>query len=64
MATSSWWSVAGVSSGPFRYHLLGTPVVKDIVAPKSLVLQVRANFVNSVDASDGRTYQLQTIERP
>jgi subtilase family serine protease len=47
---------------PLYYHLLGSSALYDVVAPKSPVLQVRANFVNSVDASDGKTFQLQNID--
>jgi subtilase family serine protease len=47
---------------PLYYRMLGTSAVKDIVAPTSPVLQVRANFVNSLDASGGRSYQLQTVD--
>jgi subtilase family serine protease len=47
---------------PLYYRMLGTSAVRDIVAPTSPVLQVRSNFVNSVDASGGRSYQLQTID--
>jgi subtilase family serine protease len=47
---------------PLYYHLLGTPAVKDIVAPKSPVLQVRTNYNNSVDASGGLAFLLQTID--
>jgi subtilase family serine protease len=47
---------------PLYYRLLGTSAVKDIVAPASPVLQVRTNFVNSLDASEGRSYLLQTID--
>jgi subtilase family serine protease len=47
---------------PLYYHLLGSSALLDIVAPKKPVLQVRSNFANSLDASEGRTYQLQTID--
>ena len=47
---------------PLYYRMLGTPAVRDIVAPASPVLQVRTNFVNSVDASDGRSFLLQSID--
>ncbi|MCU7728527.1 S53 family peptidase [Actinoplanes sp. KI2] len=47
---------------PSYYRKAGTAAITDIVAPKSPVLQVRTNFVNTVDASGGRSYQLQTID--
>ena len=47
---------------PSYYRAAGTNKITDIVAPKKPVLQVRTNFVNTVDASDGKSYQLQTID--
>jgi subtilase family serine protease len=47
---------------PLYYHLLGSSALYDVVAPKKPVLQARANFVNSENAADGKTYQLQTID--
>jgi subtilase family serine protease len=47
---------------PLYYRLLGTKSLHDLVAPTSPVAQVRTNFVNSVDNSQGKSYQLQTID--
>jgi subtilase family serine protease len=47
---------------PLYYKLLGTSALSDITAPKSPVQQVRSNYVNGIDASGGRSYQLQTID--
>jgi subtilase family serine protease len=47
---------------PLYYHLIGSSALLDVVAPKSPVLQVRTNFANSVDASDGLAFLLQTID--
>ncbi len=49
-------------ANPLYYKLLGTNGLRDIVAPKAPVYQVRANFVNKENASDGRTFQLQNID--
>jgi subtilase family serine protease len=47
---------------PLYYKLLDTPALHDIVAPSSPQAQVRTNYANSVDASAGYTYELQTID--
>jgi subtilase family serine protease len=47
---------------PLYYKLLGTPALHDIVAPKSPVAQVRTNYANSLDNSQGKTYELGTID--
>lgn len=47
---------------PLYYKLLGSSALFDVTAPKKPVQQVRANFVNGVDATDGKTYQLQTVD--
>ncbi len=47
---------------PLYYSLLGTNGVHDIVAPKSPVAQVRTNYVNGVDNSAGKSYELQTVD--
>jgi subtilase family serine protease len=47
---------------PLYYKLLGTPALHDVKAPTSPVAQVRTNYANSVDASEGLTYELQTID--
>ena len=47
---------------PLFYQLLGSSAISDITAPSAPRLEVRTNFVNSVDASAGRSYQLQTVD--
>jgi subtilase family serine protease len=47
---------------PLYYKLNGTGGVHDIIAPKHPVNQVRTNYVNSVDNSQGKAYILQTID--
>jgi subtilase family serine protease len=47
---------------PLYYRLLGSSALSDITAPEQPLLQVRTNFVNGVDASGGKSYQLQTID--
>jgi subtilase family serine protease len=49
-------------ANPLFYNLLGSSALSDITAPKTPVQQVRANFVNGIDPSGGRSYQLQTID--
>ena len=47
---------------PLYYKLLGSSALHDIVAPTSPVAQVRTEFVNSVDNSQGKLYRLQTVD--
>ena len=47
---------------PLYYSLLGSSALSDIRAPGKPVYQARANYVNSVDASDGRAYLLQQVD--
>ena len=47
---------------PLYYNLLGTSALHDIVAPTSPVAQVRTEFVNGVDNSQGKLYRLQTVD--
>jgi subtilase family serine protease len=47
---------------PLYYKLLGTPALHDITAPKSPVAQVRTNYANNLDNSQGKTYELGTID--
>jgi subtilase family serine protease len=47
---------------PLYYKLLGTSALHDIVAPTSPVAQVRTEFVNGVDNSQGKLYRLQTVD--
>ncbi|MFI5893604.1 protease pro-enzyme activation domain-containing protein [Actinoplanes sp. NPDC051513] len=49
-------------ANPAYYRALNSNKITDIVAPRTPVLQARANFVNGVDAADGRKFQLQTID--
>ena len=47
---------------PLYYRLLGSSALHDIVAPTSPVAQVRTDYVNLLDNSQGKTYRLQTID--
>jgi subtilase family serine protease len=47
---------------PLYYNLLGTSALTDIKAPKKPLYQARANYVNSLDASEGRAYILQQVD--
>jgi subtilase family serine protease len=47
---------------PLYYQLLGTSALHDIVAPKSPLAQVRTDYVNFLDNSEGKFYRLQTID--
>ncbi len=47
---------------PLYYKLLGRPALHDIAAPKSPVAQVRTNYANNLDNSQGKTYELGTID--
>ena len=47
---------------PLYYRMLGTSALHDIVAPTSPLAQVRTDYVNSVDNSQGKSYRLQTID--
>jgi subtilase family serine protease len=47
---------------PLYYKLLGTPALHDITAPASPLAQVRTDFVNGIDASNGLRYRLPTID--
>ncbi|MEV4346266.1 S53 family peptidase [Actinoplanes sp. NPDC049596] len=49
-------------ANPAYYRAAGTAAIDDIVAPKKPVRQVRVNYVNSVDPSEGRTYLLETVD--
>ncbi|MEU4242159.1 S53 family peptidase [Actinoplanes sp. NPDC026619] len=49
-------------ANPSYYRQAGTAAITDIVAPKKPLQQVRTNFVNSEDASDGRQFLLQTVD--
>jgi subtilase family serine protease len=47
---------------PLYYRLLGTRALHDIVHPHSPVTQVRTDFTNFLNAAQGRTFRLQTID--
>ncbi len=47
---------------PLYYSLLGTSALHDLVAPKHPVSEVRTDFVNGLNPSDGLKFQLQTID--
>lgn len=47
---------------PLYYSLLGTKGLHDLVAPTAPVAQVRTNYVNGVDDSQGKAFLLQTID--
>jgi subtilase family serine protease len=47
---------------PLYYRLLGTSALHDIVAPTSPLAQVRTDYVNFLDNSQGVFYRLQTID--
>ena len=47
---------------PLYYHLLGTSALHDIVAPTSPLAQVRTDYTNFLDNSEGVFFRLQTID--
>ncbi|HZC41992.1 MAG TPA: S53 family peptidase [Streptosporangiaceae bacterium] len=47
---------------PLYYRLLGGSGVHDLVAPTSPLSEVRTEFVNSVDNSQGLLFRLQTMD--
>ena len=47
---------------PLYYSLLGTSSLHDIVAPKSPLAQVRTDYTNFLDNSEGVFFRLQTID--
>ena len=47
---------------PLYYRLLGTSSLHDIVAPTSPLAQVRTDYVNFLDNSQGKFFRLQTID--
>jgi subtilase family serine protease len=47
---------------PLYYQMLGTSALHDIVAPTSPLAQVRTDYVNFLDNSQGKSYRLQTID--
>src|SRR5262249_55280750 len=57
---------AGVPHGfanPLFYSLAGTVAFRDIVSPTNTLAIVRANYNNSVDASDGLSYRLRVLNQ-
>ncbi len=47
---------------PLYYRLLGTSALHDITAPTSPLAQVRTDYVNFLDNSQGKFYRLQTVD--
>jgi subtilase family serine protease len=47
---------------PLYYALLGTAALHDIVAPTSPLAQVRTDYVNFLNNSQGKFFRLQTID--
>jgi subtilase family serine protease len=47
---------------PALYRLLNTSALYDVSAPKKPATQVRDDYVNQVDPSDGTTFKLETID--
>ena len=47
---------------PLYYRLLGTGALHDIVAPRSPVAEVRTDYVNLLDGSDGLLFRLRTTD--
>jgi subtilase family serine protease len=47
---------------PLYYRMLGTSAVHDTVAPASPLAQVRTDYVNFLDNSQGTFFRLQTID--
>ena len=50
-------------ANPLFYSLAGSSAYTDIVSPSSTVAVVRTNFNNGVDASDGLSYRLRTMNQ-
>jgi subtilase family serine protease len=47
---------------PLYYRMLGSAALHDIAAPTSPLAQVRTDYVNFLDNSQGKSYRLQTID--
>ncbi len=47
---------------PLYYRLLGTSALHDTVAPTSPVAQVRTDYTNFLDNSQGKFWRLQTVD--
>ena len=50
-------------ANPLFYSLAGSSAFTDITHPSSTVAVVRANYVNSIDASAGVVYRLRTMDQ-
>ena len=50
-------------SNPLFYSLAGSAAFTDIKTPDSTVAVVRANYVNSIDATAGTVYRLRTMDQ-
>jgi len=47
---------------PLYYRMIGTSAVHDIVAPGSPVAQVRTDYTNELDNSQGKFWRLDTVD--
>ncbi|HEY1639282.1 MAG TPA: S53 family peptidase [Streptosporangiaceae bacterium] len=47
---------------PLYYRLLGTRALHDITAPSAPLAQVRTDYANFLDNTDGKLFRLQTID--
>ena len=47
---------------PLYYRMLGSGALHDIVAPQRPVTEVRTDFANFLNASEGKLFRLQTID--
>jgi subtilase family serine protease len=47
---------------PLYYHMLGTRALHDLVAPASPLAEVRTDYVNFLDDSQGKAFRLRTID--
>jgi subtilase family serine protease len=47
---------------PLYYRMLGTRGLHDLVAPSSPLAQVRTDYANFLDNSEGKLFRLQTID--
>jgi len=47
---------------PLYYRLLGTSALHDTVAPASPLAQVRTDYTNALDNSQGKFWRLQTVD--
>jgi len=50
-------------ANPLFYSLAGSAAFTDITHPSSTIAVVRANYVNSIDASAGVVYRLRTMDQ-